>query len=181
MFEESRWLVVEDVCYHFLPQPNNIHRRSLNVEHSFDKSMKAFRSCQNLLRRHTSLRVYSTDSWGIPSTPTWSVKGLLSSYPSPTLSNATFQKLYKLSALIPPEEGSPEYENMKHELQEMIRLVEAVRLVDTTGVTVPRRKVEEDADRANLALTAEHDGRKLLASAPRTHGDFYVVESERRH
>ena len=144
--------------------------------------MKAFRSCQYLLRRpNTSLRVYSTDSWGIPSKPTWSVKGLLSSYPSPTLSNDTFQKLYRLSALIPPEEDSPEYKNVKHDLEEMIRLVEAVRLVDTTGVTVRGRKVEEDADRANLVPTTEHDGQELLSSAPQTPGDFYVVESERRH
>lgn len=144
-----------------------------------------FRSCCCLLRRpvfetRASLRGYSTDSCGIPTAPTWSVKDLLSSYPSPTLSNQTFKKLYELSALIPPEESTPEYENVKHDLEEMIRLVEAVKLVDTDGVTVRGRKVEEDADKEYVISTTDNDGQALLQLASQTQNGFYVVESDRR-
>jgi Asp-tRNA(Asn)/Glu-tRNA(Gln) amidotransferase C subunit len=149
--------------------------------------MKVIRSCHYLLRRpvpvtrnKTFLRIYSTDSCGIPTEPTWSVKDLLSSYPSPRLSNKTVQKLYELSALIPPEEGTPDYENVKHDLEEMIRLVEAVRLVDTKEVTLRGRKVEEDADREYTVSTRDNDGQALLQLASQTQNGFYVVDTERR-
>ena len=149
--------------------------------------MPVFRSCHHLLRwpvsatrNRSSLRLFSNDSCGIPTEPTWSVKDLLSSYPSPRLSNKTFKKLYELSALIPPEEGTPDYENIKHDLEEMIRLVEAVRLVDTTGVSLEGRKVEEDADRKYNVSTVDNDGRALLQLASQTQNGFYVVDSERR-
>jgi Asp-tRNA(Asn)/Glu-tRNA(Gln) amidotransferase C subunit len=82
--------------------------------------------------------------------------------------------------LIQPEEGTPEYQNVKHDLEEMIRLVEAVRLVDTKGVTVRGRKVEEDSDREYNVPTLDNDGQALLQLASQTQHGFYVVESERR-
>ncbi|PAV20512.1 hypothetical protein PNOK_0313900 [Pyrrhoderma noxium] len=42
-------------------------------------------------------------------------------------------KLHDLSALIPPEEGTEAHEELKNELEEMMRLVEAVKLVDTNA------------------------------------------------
>lgn len=120
------------------------------------------------------------DSCGIPLEPSWSVNELLSSYPSPTLPNETIQKLYQLSALIPPEQDTPQYKTVKKDLEEIIRLVEAVRLVDTTEVSVRKRREREDADRENLELESEAGGQALLKHAYRTQNGFYVVDSERK-
>nr|GAT53847.1 predicted protein [Mycena chlorophos] len=85
-------------------------------------------------RRVLSSLSHSVDAAGIPSRPTWSVNELLASYPRPTLPPSALKRLHDLSALVPPEENSPEYIKLKTELEELIRLVEAVKLVDTTGV-----------------------------------------------
>jgi len=147
-------------------------------------------------RTCTSRRLYSapkpqkveTDDLAIPLTPTWSVHALLSSYPSPQLSSATLKKLYKLSALEGPAVGTPEYDKVKNELEEMIRMVEAVKLVDTTAVTSTDRYaaigVEEDADRKlygnpDVQRDQIKQGTQLLEHAARTEGHFYVVETDR--
>jgi len=130
-------------------------------------------------RNKYSFRIYSTDSCGIPTKPTWSVKDLLSSYSSPRLSNKTLKKLHELSALVPLEEGTLDHDNLKHDLEEMIRLVEAVRLVDTMGVTLEGREVEEDADRVYVS-TEDNDGQALLQLASQAQNGFYVVDTERR-
>ena len=75
-----------------------------------------------------------TDEYGIPVHPTWSVNDLLSSYPKPTISPATLKHLHALSALIPPEEGSPEHAKLTEEMQDLVKLVEAVKLVNTDSV-----------------------------------------------
>ncbi|SRR5260221_6475438 len=130
-------------------------------------------------RNKYSFRIYSTDSYGVPTKPTWSVKDLLSSYPSPRLSNKTLKKLHELSALVPLEEGTFHHDNVKHDLEEMIRLVEAVRLVDTKGVTLEGRDVE-DADRVYNVSTGDNDGQALLQLASQAQNGFYVADTERR-
>ncbi|KAF9782603.1 hypothetical protein BJ322DRAFT_162538 [Thelephora terrestris] len=75
-----------------------------------------------------------TDEDGIPIRPTWSVNELLSSYPKPTISPAKLKHLHTLSALIPPEEGSPEHAKLTEEMQDLVKLVEAVKLVNTDSV-----------------------------------------------
>lgn len=70
-----------------------------------------------------------TDEFGIPIKPTWSVNELLSSYPTPSMTSVTFRRLHKLSALIPPAEGTPEHDDMKKELERLVQLVEAVKLI----------------------------------------------------
>jgi len=119
----------------------------------------------------------------MPITPTWSVHKLLSSYPSPKLSPATIQKLYHLSALVPPEEGTPEHEKITKDLEEMVRLVEAVRQVDTSGVVVDGRGEVEDADRMHPISLEETKkdgyGVDLLKHASRTQEGYYVVEADR--
>ncbi|PPR02430.1 hypothetical protein CVT24_001979 [Panaeolus cyanescens] len=117
-----------------------------------------------------------TDEFGIPTTPTWSVNELLSSYPSPKLSPETVERLYKLSALIPPARDTPEQQTVVRDLEQMIRLVEAVRLIDTTGVTPVPRAVKEDADKQAFADSIpEATGRKLLKYASRVQDNLYVV------
>jgi hypothetical protein len=129
-----------------------------------------------------------TDSCGIPLKPTWSVHDLLSSYPNPTITPATFRRLHELSALIPPEEGTPEYESLKWELEELIRLVEAVKLVDVSGVDgecVPDGRIW--AEGAGWSLEAETNGEDACASGPallrhasETSNGMYVVDADRR-
>ena len=128
---------------------------------------------------------HGTDSLGIPLKPTWSVNDLLSSYPKPTISSATLSRLHDLSALIPPEEGTQEHAKLKHELEELIRLVEAVKLVNTDGVVYEHwgpelgdgaEPTSEPAKEEESATT----GRNLLQHASRTEDGFYVVEADRR-
>ncbi|THV05450.1 hypothetical protein K435DRAFT_773862 [Dendrothele bispora CBS 962.96] len=124
---------------------------------------------------------HSSDAQGIPTRPVWSVNKLLSSYPTPQLSSSTLRHLHDLAALIPPEEGTREHGKLKKELEEMIRLVEAVKLVDTTGARKskwgPRLKVEDD----DPSSVDEVSGHPLLQHASRTVDGFYIVESDRRH
>ena len=75
-----------------------------------------------------------TDENAITIRPTWSVNELLSSYPRPAISPATLKHLHALSALIPLEEGFPERAKLTKEMQDLVKLVEAVRFVDTDSV-----------------------------------------------
>jgi len=125
---------------------------------------------------------HSTDTQGIPTRPVWSVNELLSSYPTPKLSSSTLRHLHDLAALIPPEEGTLEHDKLRHELEEMIRLVEAVKLVDTGGASKskwgPRLRVEDEDP---VIAEEEGSGHSLLQHASRTVDGYYVVESDRRH
>jgi Asp-tRNA(Asn)/Glu-tRNA(Gln) amidotransferase C subunit len=138
----------------------------------------------NYPTRAVSYAKRETDSCGIPLKPTWSVNELLESYPKPAISPATFKRLHELSALIPPEQGTAEHDNLKEELEDLIKLVEAVRLVkfDEEG-GVPDGRVW--ADGAGIPLTEVKegemkDGRRLLQHAAHTADGFYLVEVDRK-
>ncbi|KAG6914301.1 hypothetical protein DXG01_001209 [Tephrocybe rancida] len=120
---------------------------------------------------------HETDECGIPLEPTWSVHELLSSYPKPTLSSAALTRLYELSALIPPEEGSPEHAKLKGEMEELIKLVEAVKMVDTSDVHPTHFKLP---DQQTPTFDNEPSGQLLLRNAARTKDGFYVVDSDRK-
>jgi len=127
-----------------------------------------------------SIPLHETDSCGLPLRPTWSVTQLLSSYPSPTLSTTTVNRLHELSSLVPPEEGTPSYNALKQNLEEMIKLVEAVRSVDTSEL-LAGRSVQEDTDLvAPQTILSGEIGQELLKHASRISDQFYVVDSERR-
>ncbi|EAU84607.1 hypothetical protein CC1G_00126 [Coprinopsis cinerea okayama7 len=137
------------------------------------------------LSRQLSAKPAQTDELGIPLKPTWSVHAFLSSYPSPKIAPETLKKLYDLSALVPPKEGTEAHAKVTKELEEMIRLVEAVKLVNTDGVKVQAGLEGEDLDRKlygnpeeQRALHGEQ-GRELLKHASWTVGEDYVVESDR--
>lgn len=131
------------------------------------------------------IRRLATDACGIPLKPTWSVRELLSSYPSPSLSPVTFQRLHELSALIPPIQGTPEYTATKKELDELVRLVEAVKLVDVecpTDSSIPDGRVWAEGTGIPLTeepLGGEMQGTKFLHCANRTLEGMYVVETDR--
>lgn len=123
-------------------------------------------------------------SYGLPLKPSWSVNELLSSYPTPELSASTFKRLHELSALTPPEEGTPEFRQLKRELEELVKLVEAVKLVDTEGVQPTElRPIFEDGaevESQEAFVEGSESGRTLLKHASRTSDDFYVVEADRK-
>ena len=153
------------------------------------------RSTFSQLHRHRWLRYRSTiaevDQTGIPLKPTWSVNELLSSYPRPTISPATLKRLHELSALIPPAEGTAEHAKLTREMENLVKLVEAVKLVDVSGMTkdgsVPDGRIWASGEGVKLdaeSFTASGDayaeeGRALLGHASRTMNGFYVVETDK--
>lgn len=122
---------------------------------------------------------HETDSLGIPLRPTWSVNDLLSSYPTPSINHAELEQLHKLSALKMPEKDSDEYYKLKGDLEELVRLVEAVKPVDTEGVELAE---VVSADTPPEEETQEHTprGRELLEYAHRVKEEFYVVDTDAR-
>ncbi|KAH9927114.1 uncharacterized protein BXZ73DRAFT_90806 [Epithele typhae] len=127
------------------------------------------------------------DSTCIPLKPTWSVNKLLSSYPRPTITPSTLKRLHELSALIPPAEGTPQHDKLTREMEELVKLVEAVKLVDVSDVAedgaVPDGRIWVAGEGINLDAPTqdvdEVDGRALLAHASRTIDGMYVVESDK--
>jgi hypothetical protein len=132
-----------------------------------------------------------TDDCAIPLKPVWSVDDLLSSYPRPTISSSALRRLHVLSALIPPEEGTPEHIKLSRELEDLVKLVESVRLfnapdasnlVDTavdarvwaqgTGIDLEK---PPPGGHGQEAL----DPTELLSWASRTADGLYVIHSDR--
>ncbi|KAI0637932.1 hypothetical protein C8Q77DRAFT_1153627 [Trametes polyzona] len=134
-----------------------------------------------------------TDSTGIPLKATWSVNELLSSYPRPTISPATLKRLHELSALIPPEEGTKEHSRLTREVEDLVKLVEAVKLVDVSEAVddaqhvVPDGRIWAEGEGIDLdaAPLTESDGSEsahgtaLLKHASRTLEGLYVVEADK--
>lgn len=129
---------------------------------------------------------HETDAYGIPVRPTWSVNKLLSSYPKPTLSSTTLTRLHELSALIPPAEGTQEHVKLKQEMEDLIKLVEAVKLVDTASVQINEQHRVEDLREQQLKQRIfknheqEASGEALLQHATRTSDGFYVVDADKK-
>ena len=114
---------------------------------------------------------------------TWSVNELLSTYPAPTLQPATLTRLHKVSALTPAPEDSAEFSKLKFEVEELVRLVEAVKLVDASHASSDGRILEAERglpmqpeEASNLSEKSAQNGTRLLQHASRTAGSFYFVE-----
>ena len=131
-----------------------------------------------------------TDENGIPIRPTWSVNELLSSYPRPTISPATLKHLHTLSALIPPEEGSPEHAKLTEEMRDLVKLVEAVKLVNTDSVDdgsgVPDGRIWAEGTGIDLEAEPipvdenEVQGRDLLKYSKAVSPEgLYLIDSDR--
>jgi len=96
------------------------------------------------------------------------------------LSATTLNRLYELSSLVPFDEGTQNYNAVKESLEEMIKLVEAVRLVETSRVSLAGRGEKEDADLGTpRTVPSGGAGQELLKHASRKSDQFYVVDSER--
>ena len=132
-----------------------------------------------------------TDDCAIPLKPTWSVDDLLSSYPRPTISSPALDRLHVLSALIPPEEGTPEHANLIRELEDLVKLVESVRLFNVPSNPTPTQDVADArvwAENTGIDLqkvpSGAHDREaldpaELLSRASRTENGLYVMHSDR--
>jgi len=166
-----------------------------DVYTSFDTHMWLIRCLQPL--RIVSLRTaythrgcpivsHETDSCGVPVRPTWSVNTLLSSYPTPTISPATLSRLHELSALIPPPDGTQEHTSLKLEMEGLVKMVEAVKLVDTKDVhltvTGDNPNADQQCDHRQPPKSTGQDasGQTLLNYTSRTSDRFYVVDADRQ-
>jgi hypothetical protein len=135
---------------------------------------------------------HQTDSFGLPLHPTWSVNDLLSSYPTPTITPSTLKRLHELSALIPPVDGTPEHDVLKGELENLVKLVEAVKLVNPGNDLgkageegqIPDGRVWAEGtgiQSVDVPATArgEVTGSALLRFASRTSDGLYVIDADR--
>ena len=143
--------------------------------------------------KHLSTQSPETDDCAIPLRHTWSVRGLLSSYPTPSISPETLDRLHHLSALIPPAPGTGDHSRLTRELEDLVKLVEAVRLVNlkdhaSDGATIPDGRV--NADNASICLDERvrppedeivMDSKALLSHASQTSQGFYMVDVARPH
>jgi len=104
-----------------------------------------------------------------------------------------------LAALVPPEKGTEGFDKLKKELEDLVRVVEAVRVasgVENGGAIVAEGNEkgmadgriwpkdhgvvfqdEEELDRKGT--TTPPQGRELLELTRRTKGEFYVVDSSK--
>jgi hypothetical protein len=91
--------------------------------------------------------------------------------------------LHELSALLPPEEGTPEYAKLKHELEDLIKLVEATKLIrveETESTGIPDGRVMAEGSGIPLDRTPSNArGQDLLSYASRNADGMYVVETNR--
>lgn len=141
------------------------------------------------------------DEDGIPLQPSYSITSFLSSLPAPKISDEQFIHLHKLAALIPPSPDTPEFEEKKKALQEMVRLVEGVRPTEDAsrtkqtmeipdgriwpeneGIQIDWNAVLEPPQRgrrpaSNKDNLAEQDnGKVLLELASKQVAGYYVVK-----
>ena len=124
------------------------------------------------------------DEYGVPTSPSWSVRQLLKDYPAPTLSNATFEKLHKLSALNAPSDPAKR-ESLRRQLEELIKMVNAVRVAplpdDRTDGKIEDGRIWPEDYGIDLERTVqppredEPHGRELLAHSRVSNGDWVYV------
>ena len=149
------------------------------------------------LPRGSATRLSSSRSPGVDDTqddglkhlvrPTWSVHELLSAYPAPRISDTVLEKLHKVSALIPPPKESPAFAKRKHQLEELIRLVEAVRLVNVNtvdGSVVPDGRVlaqgypiDAPDTRTESCVPQVSEEPNIMQHATRSVDGYYIVET----
>ncbi|GJJ07677.1 hypothetical protein Clacol_001882 [Clathrus columnatus] len=170
--------------------------RKASQKLNFDAMMRQYAplAAVFLIVSNKNGKTFDNDELGLPKAPTWSVHELLNSYPPIELSDETLTRLHTTAALFPPEKDSSEFKELKNQMEDLIRLVEAVRVAplpftDSPDVQKPHldgriwpeerglnlhefnNKVEEQDN------TCPPEGRKLLERASRHTNGFYLVDS----
>lgn len=169
-------------------------RRYSSLLRPYTKPQNLAASCRHISSKPAGANTVDFDAHGIPTRPTWSVNELLSSYPVPKITPATLKHLHDLSALIPPQEGTPEHAKLTSEMENLVKLVEAVKLVDlgsTPGAVegeVPDGRIWAEGTGIPLECSQESvppkdegevHGQALLDHASRTENSLYVVDTSR--
>ncbi|VDB92626.1 unnamed protein product [Peniophora sp. CBMAI 1063] len=149
------------------------------------RTRRGFHLSKPSLRQQPQL--VPTDDTGIPLQPTWSVDELLASYPKPIISPDTLSRLHRLSALVPPANGTAGHSRLTQELEELVKLVEAVRLAEApegAAGEIPDGRVM--AVEASIPLDRVPDAaedvlprEELLARAARTRDGLYEIPNDR--
>lgn len=129
----------------------------------------------------TTRDITSEDDFESLTKPSWSVHELLSTYPAPKLSPETLTRLHKISALKSPPEDSDAFAQLKCEMEELVRLVEAVKLVDTTGVSSDGRILPADRG-IDLTIPPSSEGtpaeeKDILRHAAKAADGFYIADT----
>jgi Asp-tRNA(Asn)/Glu-tRNA(Gln) amidotransferase C subunit len=139
------------------------------------------------------LRRYSTRpiiADAIPSKPTWSVRELIDSMPEPKLEHETLQKLHDLSALHLPPRDSAEYKTLKKDMENLVRLVDAVRVADfeNAGPVLDDSQLAKDEMLGHMVMfdheqMLEEDDRKTQDEIPGGSGRELLshAQDSRRH
>ena len=106
---------------------------------------------------------------------TWSVGQLLNSYPSPSIDHQKFVQIHELSALVPPVKESPEYSKLKSDLEGLIKLVEAIRLVDIPPNVGNKDVFIDEASGDTYDGERKDDAIQLISHAPHHEGNYIVL------
>lgn len=150
-----------------------LHRRA------FHASFKRLEDGPKTLAHKSS--VDETASFEAMTTPTWSVHELLSTYPAPKLAPELLTRLHKLSALMPPSEDSDAFRTLQREMEELVRLVEAVKLVDTSGIGSDGRIWPHgrgiDLSEAQINGGEVAEEKDILKHATKTANGLYIVDT----
>jgi len=140
------------------------------------------------LRYTSSISTSTVDAHCVPTQATWSVNGLLASLSQPSISPEKLERIHVLSALIPPTSETVEHQKLTEGLESLVKLVEAVKLVDAkdvegSGHHVPDGRVWPDDIGIDLSqglpCDTNVDGRELLKHAAWTANGLYVVEADK--
>ena len=157
-------------------------------------SLHLWRVPRRILHHPTSRRFIqsNTPSGTTSDVPaaSWSIKELLQSYPAPKVDDKTLNRLHKLAALKPPKAGSEEFESLRRELEDMIRLVEAVKTIEipdtpATGTFDGRVWPDSQGLQFDDSIAESHGkkaphGRDLLKHSSAANDEFYLVELAKR-
>ncbi|KAI0939653.1 hypothetical protein AcW1_004611 [Taiwanofungus camphoratus] len=160
---------------------------------SFKRSIVPFMQVHS--RAKSTLPNFSkcAETCGIPLQPVWSVNELLSSYPQPIVTPSTLKRLHDLSALLPPHEGTMEHARLTQDMENLVKLVEAVKLVDTSevagedGETIPDGRIWAEGSGIEMSesstmpqhQSSEAVGRELLQHSSRVKDGLYVVDANK--
>ncbi|KAI7847199.1 hypothetical protein BDC45DRAFT_526764 [Circinella umbellata] len=146
---------------------------------SFLITKRTFTTSHVIPKNNESIKI---DSDCLPTSPTWSINSLLdvnSEQQQKGITDKQFNHLFRLAQLRPPE-SQKEKENLKHDLDEILRFTEHIQDLETSqveplvqlwerNVGMITRKDQINQDKKELK------GRTLLKNAEKKHGYFYIV------
>lgn len=145
----------------------------------------------------TTTTNFDADELGLPKNPTWSVNDLLNSYPPAELADETLSHLHNAAALLPPERDTEDFQKIKRDMANLIKLVEAVRIAPVSPTSTSSHDSSEkqpdgriwpegrsidlrdyttyEVDKQSSSTPPE--GRELMNRAYKSQDGYYLVQS----